>query len=132
MCLEYDSQKRFTADQALSHEWIIEGLPPQLQVQHLKFIKETAPSEKKEESNKTPNSAKGKGVDGLRSSYVEDFSTHNVERKRGVSNDKTMPNVSMRIVQGNDDKEHEKSIEDDTNGPLSGKQTKLFTRKVSF
>lgn len=30
-CLVYDPDTRFNPDQALAHEWIIEGLPPQLQ-----------------------------------------------------------------------------------------------------
>lgn len=36
-CLEWDPQKRLTPEQALSHEWILEGLPPQILLHHIRL-----------------------------------------------------------------------------------------------
>jgi serine/threonine protein kinase len=37
-CLEYDPDKRLTPDEALVHDWILEGLPPSLHMKHLKLV----------------------------------------------------------------------------------------------
>lgn len=37
-CLVYDPSKRITPEEALCHAWILEGLPANLQAQHLKII----------------------------------------------------------------------------------------------
>lgn len=37
-CLEWDPEKRITPFEALMHDWIIEGLPPQLLVHHQKML----------------------------------------------------------------------------------------------
>jgi len=36
--LEYDPDIRYTPDMALAHEWILEGLPQNLQEHHLKLV----------------------------------------------------------------------------------------------
>jgi len=37
-CLNYDPDKRLTPDEALVHDWILEGLPPSLHMKHLKLV----------------------------------------------------------------------------------------------
>ena len=37
-CLVFDPKKRFTPNEALAHEWILDGLPPNLKAQHMKLI----------------------------------------------------------------------------------------------
>jgi len=37
-CLEYDPKERFRAIDALAHEWILKGLPPELKAQHMKLL----------------------------------------------------------------------------------------------
>lgn len=37
-CLEWNADKRMTPFEALMHEWIIEGLPPQVLVHHKKML----------------------------------------------------------------------------------------------
>lgn len=37
-CLEWDPDKRITPFDALMHEWIIEGLPPQVLIHHKKML----------------------------------------------------------------------------------------------
>jgi len=36
--LEYDPKERFRAIDALAHEWILKGLPPELKAQHMKLL----------------------------------------------------------------------------------------------
>jgi len=33
-CLEWDPEKRMTPDEAIRHQWILEGLPPKVLVHH--------------------------------------------------------------------------------------------------
>jgi dual specificity tyrosine-phosphorylation-regulated kinase 2/3/4 len=37
-CLEWDPKKRITPIEALQHDWIIEGLPPEVLVYHKKML----------------------------------------------------------------------------------------------
>lgn len=37
-CLEWDPEKRITPFDALMHEWIIEGLPPEVLIHHKKML----------------------------------------------------------------------------------------------
>jgi dual specificity tyrosine-phosphorylation-regulated kinase 2/3/4 len=37
-CLAWDPEERFSATEALMHEWILEGLPPKVLVQHKKML----------------------------------------------------------------------------------------------
>ena len=41
-CLVYDPAQRITPEEALGHSWIIQGLPENLQTQHLKIIQNEA------------------------------------------------------------------------------------------
>ena len=36
-CLEWDPEKRMTPDEAIRHQWILEGLPPKVLVHHQKL-----------------------------------------------------------------------------------------------
>lgn len=36
-CLEWDPEKRLTPDEAIRHQWILEGLPPKVLVHHQKL-----------------------------------------------------------------------------------------------
>lgn len=38
-CLVFDPKLRYTPDEALCHPWILEGLPENLQAQHLKLVR---------------------------------------------------------------------------------------------
>jgi len=33
-CLEWDPEKRLTPDDAIRHQWILEGLPPKVLIHH--------------------------------------------------------------------------------------------------
>ena len=37
-CLEWDPLKRITPFEALLHEWIVEGLPPEVLIHHKKML----------------------------------------------------------------------------------------------
>jgi len=37
-CLQIDPEKRFTPKEALSHQWILDGLPENLQQEHLQQL----------------------------------------------------------------------------------------------
>mmetsp|Transcript_12490 Transcript_12490/g.10740 ORF Transcript_12490/g.10740 Transcript_12490/m.10740 type:complete len:150 (-) Transcript_12490:78-527(-) len=37
-CLVYDPRLRYTPDEALAHEWVLEGLPKHIQTHHLKLV----------------------------------------------------------------------------------------------
>jgi dual specificity tyrosine-phosphorylation-regulated kinase 2/3/4 len=54
-CLEWDPVKRITPIEALMHEWIIEGLPPQVLIHHKKMLG-IYESETEEEQMQTSNS----------------------------------------------------------------------------
>jgi len=54
-CLEWDPEKRITPLEALMHEWIIEGLPPQVLIHHKKMLG-IMESETAEDSNDKSNS----------------------------------------------------------------------------
>ena len=42
--MEFDPNARFTPVDALAHEWILKGLPPELKVQHMKLLEKTGPA----------------------------------------------------------------------------------------
>jgi len=54
-CLEWDPVKRITPIEALMHEWIIEGLPPQVLIHHKKMLG-IYESETEDEQMQTSNS----------------------------------------------------------------------------
>ena len=54
-CLEWDPEKRITPIEALMHEWIIEGLPPQVLIHHKKMLG-IYESETEDEQMQTSNS----------------------------------------------------------------------------
>jgi len=131
-CLEFDPQKRFTPDQALAHEWIIEGLPPQIQVQHLKFIKDTTQPDQKEVSRPTvklthSQSSKPSQPDQEANLFAQ-FNPESVRSQ--VSTEKS----SLRINAVNEERTQEKSTEraerEEKDSPQS-KQKRIFTRKLN-
>jgi serine/threonine protein kinase len=56
-CLAWDPNERFSPKEALMHEWILEGLPPKVLVQHKKMlgIEEFPATKPESDRNKTQN-----------------------------------------------------------------------------
>jgi len=49
-CLVYDPKRRYTPDEALSHPWIVEDLPAELKLEHLRLIERLGESKSNLES----------------------------------------------------------------------------------
>jgi len=139
-CLEFDPQKRFNPDQALAHEWIIEGLPAQLQAQHLKFIKDTAspvdPMAK--ESPSSPTSKQSEPKSSGRIDHSISQSLYNPDtltlRSQYVTEKSQVPHLSLRANTQNtqEDQSIDRSGEVDSKIQGPNKQKKTFTRKVTL
>lgn len=131
-CLEFDPNKRFNPDQALAHEWIIEGLPPQLQVQHLKFIQETTQNDPKQASTRnseTTTNGKNSVQPDQEANTPPSYNPESVRSARSYAgSEKTGGvNLSVRMPIQNE----EKSIEREEKESPSNKQKTFFTRKLN-
>lgn len=99
-CLVFDPNERFNPDEALSHPWILEGLPPNLQAQHLKLIQTT----------ESANAASIKASDGspykepLRPEIPRKLTEERARSSRGRETRPSVLNSELSVNRTRDDK----------------------------
>ena len=113
----------------------MEGLPPQLQSQHLKFIRDTTLPEEQAAKKVAADAKRSSAKHGSKTARAEETISYKPESARSqIGADK--PNISAltarNLTYGHDEKSVEKSLEPvrEDQSPLINKQKKFMTRKV--